>query len=285
VPYLHAVPYLPDERPTPEQEAAQVLVVGLTWSVEPIVAFMHRLPHLELVQTLNAGYDQWEGRLPAGVILANARGAHGRSTAEWAVAGLLNHLRALRGFAEAQSRRAWEYRVTDTLDGKRVAVIGAGDIGSTLRRMLEPFGATVTLVARTSRPGVLSMDEFQRVRGDQDVVILAVPVTPDTVALVDKSFLAALKDGTVVVNAGRGVLVDTSALVDETRSGRLQAMLDVTEPEPLPADHPLWTVPGVTITPHVAGSTAGLSERAWSVALAQLEAFARGQTPDNLVIG
>lgn len=280
---LRALAYDLDQPPSAAQRAAPALVIGLP-GMDRAVAYLRQLPDLRLVQTLNAGYDNWLGRLPPGVALSNGRGAHGGATAEWVAAQLLAHYRELGVFAAAQADSAWRFRVTESLDGKRVAVIGAGDIATTLRRMLEPFGCRVSLVGRTARDGVLSTTDFMAVRSEQDVVVLAVPTTADTRGMVDDAFLAGLRDGAVVVNAGRGALVDTGALLAHTASGRLRAILDVTEPEPLPPDHPLWTTPGVTITPHVGGATVGLGERAWRVAVEQLLLYARGRTPTNLVI-
>ena len=282
-PLLRGLPYDLDRPPTEEQRDSPVMVVALP-PVDQAVDFMGRLPGLRLVQTLNVGYDQWVGRLPRGVALSNARGAHSRAVAEWVVAVLLAHHRQLDHFARAQSSRRWDYRVTASLEGRRVVVLGAGEIGVNLRRMLETLGCRVSLVGRRARAGVLTMRDLHAVLPEQDVVAAVLPLTAETRGVVDAAFLASMKDGAVLVNAGRGPLVDTEALVRETGRGRLRAILDVTDPEPLPPDHPLWTAPGVSITPHVAGSTEGLSERAWRIAVEQIDTYARGRPPANLVI-
>jgi phosphoglycerate dehydrogenase-like enzyme len=269
--------------PLPEAgRDAEVMVVGLG-SVDRLGALMRELPGLRLVQTLNAGTDQWEGRLPEGVALSNARGAHGGSTAEWAAAVLLCIHRELREFAADQTDAAWRPRVTDTLDGKRVLILGAGDLASNLRRRLEPFGVQTTLVGRRQRPGVLAPGDLPELLGEQDAVVVMVPLTRDTRHMVDAAFLARMRDGAILVNASRGPLVDTDALLAELQGGRLRAALDVTEPEPLPPDHPLWRAPGVLITPHVAGSTRGFQDRAWAVATHQIALYAQGLPPENLV--
>ena len=259
------------------------MVTGVL-EVEPEIAFMRALPQLRLLQTLNAGFDQWVGHLPPGVALSNARGAHGRSTAEWTAAVLLAHHRELTRFATAQGERRWDHHETASLDGKRVAILGAGDIGTNIQRMLAPFGCRITLVGRRRRDGVVAMDDFRSAAAEQDVVILVLPLTPETRGLADARFLKGLKDGAILVNPGRGALVVTDGLLAETQAGRLRAILDVTDPEPLPARHPLWASPGVTITPHVAGNTEGAMERAWAVARQQIGLYARGQAPTNLVI-
>jgi phosphoglycerate dehydrogenase-like enzyme len=140
------------------------------------------------------------------------------------------------------------------------------------------------LVGRRRRDEVVTLDDFRAAAAEQDVVVLVLPVTPETRGLVDAKFLRGLKDGAVVVNPGRGSLVVTDDLLKETQAGRLRAILDVTDPEPLPASHPLWTSPGVTITPHVAGNTVGAMERAWAVAVQQIDRYASGQAPTNLVV-
>jgi phosphoglycerate dehydrogenase-like enzyme len=285
-PALDLVKYDVSQRPTSHQREATVLVTDATRPsrVDRAVAYLHQLPKLRLVQTLNAGYETWVGRLPAGVALSNGRGAHGGATAEWVMAVLLAHYRELVSFASSQTRGSWDFRITDSLLDKRVAIIGAGDIGTTLRAMLEPFGVHVTLVGRAARTGVLSITDFHAVQSEQDVVVLALPVTTQTVGLVDAEFLAGLKDGAVLVNAGRGPLVRTDALLAEAEAGRLRAILDVTDPEPLPAGHPLWSVAGVVITPHIGGATVGLGDRAWRVAAEQIEHYIAGNIPTNLVI-
>jgi phosphoglycerate dehydrogenase-like enzyme len=269
--------------PLPEAgRDAEVMVVALG-SVDRLSAFMRELPRLRLVQTLNAGTEQWEGRMPEGVALSNARGAHGGSTAEWAAAVLLTMYREMTEFASDQAAATWRFRVTDTLAGKSVLVLGAGDLATNLQRRLEPFGVRTTLVGRRSRPGVNSLADLPGLLGEQDAVVVMFPLTRETRHIVDAGFLARMRDGAILVNAARGPLVDTDALLAEVESGRLRAALDVTEPEPLPPDHPLWHAPGVLITPHVAGATRGFQDRAWAVAAAQIAQYAAGQPPENLV--
>jgi phosphoglycerate dehydrogenase-like enzyme len=116
-------------------------------------------------------------------------------------------------------------------------------------------------------------------------VVLVVPLTGQTRGLVDKAFLARMPDGAILVNASRGPVVDTDALTVELASGRLSAVLDVTDPEPLPPGHPLWTVPGLLLTPHVAGSVTGFPARAMRLVRRQLDRFLAGQELDNIVTG
>ncbi|MEU7531838.1 2-hydroxyacid dehydrogenase [Saccharothrix sp. NPDC042600] len=268
----------------PEAAHAEVLVPKFLQSTDP-AEFFARLPGLRLVQLLSAGAERFIGTLPDGVMLSTCRGAHGGSTAEWAIGALLAIYRDFPVFERARRERRWDYHVTDTLQGKQVLVVGAGDLGEQFRRRAEPFDASVTLVGRTARDGVHGVDELPELLPRFDAVLVVVPLTDETTGMVDAKFLAAMKDGAILVNAARGPVVDTDALVAELSSGRLRAALDVTEPEPLPADHPLWTVPGLFLTPHVAGSCTGHAERAYAVVASEVARFARGEEPRNLVRG
>ena len=276
--------YEPGEPWPPGHLDATVVVVGHE-NAAAIGARFAELRALRLVQTLNAGYEQWLPSLPEGVMLSNGRGAHGGSSAEWVVAVLLAIYRDLRLFTARQSEGAWRPKGTETLIGKRVVVLGAGDLADNLASRLAPFETEVTLVGRRARQGVHALADIDELLPDADVVVAMLPGNESTQHIIDAEFLAKLRDGTVVVNVGRGGSVDTDALLAELTSGRLRAALDVTDPEPLPAGHPLWSAPGLLLTPHVAGSTAGAWERAWAVAVRQIEVFADGGTPPNLVAG
>ncbi|MFR9775900.1 2-hydroxyacid dehydrogenase [Micromonospora sp. MS34] len=252
-------------------------------------ALLTELPDLAVVQLLSAGADAWAGRMPDGVTLCDARGVHDSATAEWVVAAILSALRGFAPLARAQGRREWAYdevAPTDELAGKRVLIVGAGSIGSALQARLAPFEVTFTLVARTPRPaaGVHGVDELPALLPEADVVVLLVPLTERTRGLVDEKFLAAMPDGALLVNAARGPVARTSALVAELASGRLRAALDVTDPEPLPADHPLWELPNVLLTPHVAGSVRGLLPRAYRLVGEQLRRFVAGEPLVNRVV-
>jgi phosphoglycerate dehydrogenase-like enzyme len=198
---------------------------------------------------------------------------------------LLSFYRHLPFFLDAQRAGRWDFQVTDTLQDKRVLIVGAGDLGVQLARRLEPFDVTTTLVGRTARDGVRGEDELPGLLGSHDAVVLVVPLTSDTSGMVDAEFLSRMADGAILVNAARGPVVDTDALVAELRTGRLRAALDVTDPEPLPPDHPLWSVDGLLLTPHVAGSCTGREKRAYGVAAAEVARFVRGEEPRNLVHG
>jgi phosphoglycerate dehydrogenase-like enzyme len=261
-----------------------VVVVGYE-NPAAVGARFVELPDLRLIQTLNAGYDQWLPYLPEGVMLSNGRGAHGGSSAEWVVAVLLAVYRDLALFNDQQSQGVWGPKSTETLIGKRVVVLGAGDLAVNLASRLAPFETEVKLVGRRARAGVLALSDIDGLLPSADAVVAMLPDDESTRHLIDAAFLAKLRDGTVVVNVGRGRAVDTDALLAELTAGRLRAALDVTEPEPLPPGHPLWSAPGLLLTPHVAGSTAGAWERAWTIALDQIHVHADGGRPPNLVAG
>ncbi len=241
------------------------------------------LPQLQLVQLLTAGAEQFIGRLPSGVVLCNARGAHTPSTAEWVLGALLAAQRGIPHFVREQDAGRWSPSVQRSLVGARVLVVGAGDIGRAVGRMLAPFDVEPTYVARTARAGVRSVDELPELLPHADVVVLLVPVTDETVGLVDAGFLAAMPDGALLVNAARGVVVDTDALVAELTAGRLRAALDVTEPEPLPDGHPLWTAPGLLLTPHVGGAVPQTEDRAAAAVTAQLRRVLAGEPVADVV--
>lgn len=281
---VDVVLYSPGDPWPPGHLDATVVVVGFD-GADAVGRRFAELTDLRLVQTLNAGYEQWLPLLPEGVMLSNGRGAHGGSSAEWVVAALLTIYRDLGAFHEHQTAGVWRPRDTETLIGKRIVVLGAGDLATNLASRLAPFDTEVTLVGRQARPGVRAMADIDELLPTADVVVAMLPAGAATHRVVDAEFLARLPDGAVVVNAGRGSLVDTDALLAELNSGRLRAALDVTDPEPLPDGHPLWAAPGLLLTPHVAGSTIGAWERAWNVALHQIEAHARGERPPNLVAG
>ncbi|BDY29027.1 2-hydroxyacid dehydrogenase [Mycolicibacterium mageritense] len=281
---IEPVRYAPGDPWPSDHLDATTVVVGYE-SAAAVGARFVELPNLRLVQTLNAGYDQWLPLLPDGVMLSNGRGAHGGSSAEWVVAVLLAIYRDLQLFNDQQDQGVWRAKSTETLIGKRVVVLGAGDLAVNLASRLTPFDTEVTLVGRRARPGVHPVTDLDDLLPTADVVVAMLPAHDSTYHIIDAGFLAKLRDGAVVVNVGRGGAVDTEALLAELTSGRLRAALDVTEPEPLPADHPLWSAPGLVLTPHVAGSTTGAWERAWAIAREQIEVYVAGDRPPNLVAG
>jgi phosphoglycerate dehydrogenase-like enzyme len=250
------------------------------------------LPNLRLVQLLTAGYDSALPALPAGVELANASGVHDASTAELAVTLTLSSLRGIPDFVAAQRSSQWlSTRYWPALADRKVLILGYGGVGTAIARRLSGFEVSLTAVASRARDGddlvtsVHGMDELRTLLPDQDVVILIVPLSESTAGLVDRDFLASMRDGSLLVNVSRGKVVDTQALVEVVASGRIRAALDVTDPEPLPADHPLWRMPGVLITPHVGGASTAFVPRAVALLREQIAAFVAGRPLRNVVNG
>lgn len=267
----------------PADIADVTFFVGPYMSSAGLAAALARLPRLQVVQLLSAGVESWVDAVPAGVTLCNGRGIHGASTAELALAGLLAVLRQLPRYHDDQAAHRWSSQPSEGLAGKRVLVLGAGDIGQHVGRQVEAFDAHATYVGRTARPGVHARADLPALLPHHNVVVVAMPLTSDTDRLVDAGFLEALPDQAVVVNVARGRIVDTDALLAELTSGRLRAFLDVTEPEPLPAQHPLWSAPNVVITPHVGGGATGWEERGRRLVREQVARFAAAEPLHNIV--
>ncbi|GHB49440.1 dehydrogenase [Streptomyces xanthochromogenes] len=257
-------------------------------SVRPLPA----MTGVQVVQTLTAGIDHVQpgiGLLPPGVRLCNARGVHEASTAELAVTLVLASLRGIPGFVRGQERQEWRSGFYPALADKSVLIVGYGSIGAAVEDRLAPFEcARVARVARSSRATergpVHALVELPALLPEADVVIVCTPLTEQTKGLVDAEFLARLKDGALLVNVARGPVVDTKALLAELESGRIHAALDVTDPEPLPAGHPLWHARNVLISPHVGGSSSAFLPRAKRLLVAQLTRFAAQEPLDNVVL-
>ncbi len=249
------------------------------------VTAMAQMPRLRVVQTLTAGFDKFRPHVPAGAVLCNARGAHDASTAEWVVGVAVAAFRQFPYFAAEQAAGRWSYRLTDSLAGKSVLIVGYGSIGQAVERRLAAFDVDIRRVARSARDGVSPASDLPRLLPDADVVILLAPVTAATAGMVDAAFLARMKDGALLVNAARGVLVVTDDLVAAVRTGRLSAAMDVTDPEPLPPGHPLWALPNVLITPHIGGSNPYSFAMANTLVRAQAERYIAGQPLTNVITG
>jgi phosphoglycerate dehydrogenase-like enzyme len=246
-----------------------------------------QMPRLEVVQTLTAGYEDVLPLLPDRVTLCNAAGLHDTSTAELAIALALASGRHLDWFARDQVPGTWDQRPGRALADQRVLIVGYGHIGAAIEARLHGFEvASVTRVARSGRSGtplVHPIQDLPALLPEADVVFVTAPHTPQTEGMFGAHALRLLPDGALLVNVARGKLVDTEALLAEVTNGRITAALDVTDPEPLPADHPLWHAPGVLISPHVGGASSAFAPRADRLMAAQLTRFAAGQPLANVV--
>ncbi|MBT2420923.1 2-hydroxyacid dehydrogenase [Streptomyces sp. ISL-22] len=251
-----------------------------------------RMSSVEVVQTLSAGVDHVEpglAHLRPGVRLCNARGVHEASTAELTLTLILASLRGIPDFVRAQDRGEWLGGFRPALADKSVLIVGYGSIGAAIEDRLEPFElARVARVARsertTARGPVHPLTELPALLPEADVVILSTPLTETTRHLVNADFLARMKDGALLVNVARGPVVDTKALLAELETGRVTAALDVTEPEPLPREHPLWRAPGVLVSPHVGGPTSAFLPRAKRLLVDQLSRFVNREPLRNVIL-
>ena len=266
-------------------------------------------PHLKgvrAVQGLWAGVDGLRPLVGPDVILCNARAVHDAPTAEWAVTAALAMQKYLPFYMELQRRADWAgkdkaqdiYLLTqgavpnadcpvlvEEIGDKTVLIVGYGSIGQAVEARLAPFGCRFLRVARQARPGVQPVGALDELLPQADVVILTTPLTSQTRGLIDKKRIGKMKSGALLVNAGRGAVVETNALVEALMEGRIRAALDVTDPEPLPADHPLWRAPNLLITPHIATDTPGFMGRAFAFAAAQAQRFAKGEPLLNIIRG
>jgi phosphoglycerate dehydrogenase-like enzyme len=238
---------------------------------------------LRVIQTTSAGVDWLIGRVPEHVMVCNARGVYDAPLAEWVVGGILAMQRGLVQSRDAQARRKWEAIEPPELCGRNVVILGLGSIGTAIADRLRPFGVEVIGVGRTGRDGVRGLADLDEVLRDAEIVVNILPLTSGTTGLLDARRLRLLPDGALLVNAGRGRTIETAALVAELRSGRIRAALDVTDPEPLPPDHPLWALCNDLISPHVAGDTPGSTIRAFALAGDQGRRFAFGEPLINEV--
>lgn len=252
---------------------------------------IEQMTSLQVVQTLSAGVDNLRGRIPAGVTLCNGRGIHDSSTAELALTLILASLRGTADWVRAGDRGQWRPSWRPALADKRVMLLGYGSIGEAVDRRLLPFETEVVRVARSprpavgTRPAVHGSDELPALLPEVDVVVVLTPLTEQTRHLVDADFLARMKPGALLVNLARGAVVHTDALVAALHRGQVSAALDVTDPEPLPPGHPLWTAPNVLISPHGGGATSAMWPRAHRVVQQQLVRFAAGEPLHHVMTG
>jgi len=280
---VRLVPPEPELGPVPDLADVELVVPYLRMR-EPLLELLGGGGgRLRVIQTLSAGVDWLVGKVPGHVLVCNARGVYDAPLAEWAVGAILAMKRGLVQSRDAQARHAWEAIEPPELSGRRVVVLGLGSIGSAIADRLRPFGVEVVGVGRTPRDGVRGLADLDEVLRDAEILVDILPLTSETVGLLDARRLGLLPDGALVVNAGRGRTIETAGLVAELQTGRLRAALDVTDPEPLPPDHPLWDLPNVLISPHMAGDSPGSTTRCFELAGDQVRRFAAGEPLINEV--
>ncbi|WP_104191456.1 2-hydroxyacid dehydrogenase [Cryobacterium sp. Y82] len=261
--------------------------------VTPYMGKTDRLAHLagvetRLVQSQSIGYDGVDQVLPAGHVFANAASVHETSTAELTLALILASQRGIPDFVRAADRGEWAPAHHPSLADRTVLLLGYGGVGQAIESRLLAFETTVIRVARTARSdergAIYGFDSLSELLPQADIVVVGVPLTIETTHLVDDAFLAQMRDGSLLVNIARGPVADTNALLAHATSGRLRLALDVTEPEPLPAAHPLFTLPNVLISPHVGGASSAMLPRMALLVREQIERMLRGETPLNVVL-
>jgi phosphoglycerate dehydrogenase-like enzyme len=241
------------------------------------------MPALRVVQTLSAGVDRLLPFVPAGVTVCDAGGARDIAVAELVLAMILASTRTLPELRDRQREHVWDWRRSAELAGSTVMILGYGSIGAAVEARLAPFEVDVIRVARHARAGVHSVDELESLLPLAEIVVVLLPFTPATAGLLDARLLGCLRPGALLVNVARGPIVDTEALLELLEAERLRAAFDVTDPEPLPPDHPLWDAPGALITPHFGGDTNAAERRAFELAGEQVRRYLRGEQLANQV--
>jgi phosphoglycerate dehydrogenase-like enzyme len=241
-----------------------------------------------LVQSPMVGYDGVEEHLPPGHVFANAASVHETSTAELTLALVLAAQRGIPDFVRAASRGTWERSWHMSLADRRVLLVGYGGVGQAIEARLLPFEVELTRVAHHARIDqkgeIYGVESLHELLPSAEIVIIAVPLSDDTTGLVDDTFLSSMHDGALLVNVARGQVADTSALLEHARTGRLRLALDVTDPEPLPDNHPLFALPNVLISPHVGGATSAAIPRMARLLNTQIERMLLGEEPLNVVL-
>jgi phosphoglycerate dehydrogenase-like enzyme len=277
--------HLPTDGVTPRQEDLSKItfyVPAYMFGAAALVPIA-KMSSLKVIQSPNAGVDDVIALRPAGVTLCNAAGVHDASTAELAVGLAIAARRGFAEFSQNQSKGIWSHISNAALTDSKVAIVGHGNIGKTIARMLAGFEVQITSFSKSGSDGALTMDQFDVQISSFDVIILIVPLNDQTRHLMNSKRLAAMKDGAALINVARGAVIDTEALLAELNSKRIFAALDVTDPEPLPAGHPLWSAPNTLITPHVGGDSKAFEPRGRALVEAQLARFAAGQPLINVV--
>ena len=250
----------------------------------PALELTKKMPDLKVLQVPNAGYDDAMEFLRPGITLCNGRGIHDDSTAELAVGLTIASLRGFATFVRDQDKGEWVNKNYDSINDRKIGIVGFGSIGSTIARMLSGFSVEIVAFTQSGRDNTIAITDLDKHLPSLDVVILILPLTKESKHLFDARRLALMKDGALLVNVARGPIVDTDALVKELNSGRITAGLDVTDPEPLPKGHPLWSAKGVLISPHVGGNSSAFEKRARRLIESQLNLLAQGKPLNNVIV-
>lgn len=250
----------------------------------PALELTKKMPNLKILQMPNAGFDDALEFVRDGMTLCNGKSIHDDSTAELAVGLTIASLRGFPDFVRNQDKSAWVHVKNKSINDRKIGIIGFGSIGTTIAKMLSGFAVEIIPFTQSGRDNTIAITDLDKHLPTLDVVILILPLTSESRKLFDAKRLALMKDGSLLVNVARGPIVDTDALVAELNSGRITAALDVTDPEPLPSDHPLWRAKGVLISPHVGGNTSAFEKRARRLIESQLQLLSDGKPLNNVIV-
>lgn len=250
----------------------------------PALEMTQKMPNLKILQVPNAGYDDALEFVRPGITLCNGKSIHDDSTAELAVGLIIASLRGFADFVRNQDKSEWVHTRNKSINDRKIGIVGFGSIGSTIAKMLAGFAVEIVAFTQSGRDNTIAIADLDKHLPTLDVVILILPLTPESKHLFNAKRLALMKDEALLVNVARGPIVETDALVKELNSGRITAALDVTDPEPLPKDHPLWLAKGVLISPHVGGNTTAFEKRAKRLIESQLQLLASGERLNNIIL-
>ena len=250
----------------------------------PALELTKKMSNLKILQMPNAGYDDAIEYIRPGMTLCNGKSIHDDSTAELAVGLIIASLRGFSDFVRNQDKSDWVHVKNKSINDRKIGIIGFGSIGTTIAKMLSGFAVEIIAFTQSGRDNTIAITDLDKHLPTLDVVILILPLTKESKHLFDAKRLSLMKDGALLVNVARGPIVETDALVKELNLGRITAALDVTDPEPLPKDHPLWLAKGVLISPHVGGNTTAFESRARRLIESQLNLLADGKPLNNVIV-
>ena len=251
---------------------------------QPALELTKKMPNLKILQMPNAGYDDAMEYVRDGMTLCNGKSIHDDSTAELAVGLIIASLRGFPDFVRNQDKSDWVHVKNKSINDRKIGIIGFGSIGTTIAKMLSGFAVEIIPFTQSGRDNTIAITDLDKHLPTLDVVILILPLTKESKHLFDAKRLSLMKNGALLVNVARGPIVETDALVKELNSGRITAALDVTDPEPLPKDHPLWKAKGVLISPHIGGDTTAFESRARRLIESQLNLLAEGKPLNNVIV-
>ncbi|MBC7464217.1 MAG: 2-hydroxyacid dehydrogenase [Actinobacteria bacterium] len=274
----------------PLDQMDEKILSEITFYVAPYLggrkglAYANRMSSLSVLQLLTAGFDDAMDYVRPEITLCNGRGIHDASTAELAVGLTIASLRGIPDFVRNQEKGEWKPGRYKSINDRKIGIVGFGAIGKNIARILSGFDVDVVAFSQSGRDGAIKMTDFDAHLPTLDVVILILPLNDSSYHLFDERRFSLMKDGALLVNVARGAVVDTDALVAALHTGKITAAVDVTDPEPLPADHPLWGAPGILIAPHVGGNSSAFEPRARKLIEQQLNRLAEGIELENIIV-